>query len=289
MNDESTVLLVAVLSASFVGSLHCVGMCGPLALWAAGSERKANRLQRSTAATMYHLGRLLSYAAVGAIAGGLGSIVDQSGQLIGIQLGAAKVAGVILFLAGIGILLRWLNSYTRVQFSSYLRGLRRNSRRRQKTNWYARLLSDWRPTLLELPLNTRGFFTGLLTAFLPCGWLYVFAVVASGSGNSTFGALTMIAFWLGSVPALVAVVATLHTFTNRLRTAAPVLIAASLLWAGGLLFAGRGFANIDSLDNVISTESREALEDSQDSAGLKAIQSDSLPCCAHKAAGEQQP
>ena len=51
----------------------------------------------------------------------------------------------------------------------------------------------------------RALSTGLLTAFLPCGWLYLFALKAAGTGSPLQGALFMIAFWLGSVPALVLV------------------------------------------------------------------------------------
>ena len=48
----------------------------------------------------------------------------------------------------------------------------------------------------------RSLGIGLLTAFLPCGWLYLFAAYAAGTGSPARGAMVMAAFWLGGVPAL---------------------------------------------------------------------------------------
>ena len=67
--------------------------------------------------------------------------------------------------------------------------------------------------------------TGLLTALLPCGWLYLFALFAAGTGSWLSGSVVMIAFWLGSVPALVAVVMSTKLLTGRLRQFVPVAVA----------------------------------------------------------------
>ena len=72
---------------------------------------------------------------------------------------------------------------------------------------------------LRLTPLPRALSTGLLTAFLPCGWLYLFALKAAETGSPLRGALFMIAFWLGSVPALVLVGAGVQTLARLLGTA----------------------------------------------------------------------
>ena len=64
------------------------------------------------------------------------------------------------------------------------------------------ILAGQRADFALTPLP-RALCVGLLTAFLPCGWLYLFASYAAGTGSPFWGAAFMAAFWLGSVPALV--------------------------------------------------------------------------------------
>ena len=69
-------LISAVVTASLLGSMHCVGMCGPLAIWASGAGEGRRGRQLAVATTLYHLGRLMTYALAGLIAGGAGQLVD---------------------------------------------------------------------------------------------------------------------------------------------------------------------------------------------------------------------
>ncbi len=69
-------LIGTVFIASLFGSLHCVGMCGPLAMLASSSVHPLHRRQRSVylpAVVAYHLSRVISYALIGAVAGLLGA------------------------------------------------------------------------------------------------------------------------------------------------------------------------------------------------------------------------
>ena len=85
-----TPLLSAILIASLAGSLHCVAMCGPLVGLHGGS--RTLRL-----ALVHALGRLTTYALLGALAGVVGHAVDLAGDLRAVQRGAAVVAaGVII-------------------------------------------------------------------------------------------------------------------------------------------------------------------------------------------------
>ena len=94
-------LLSAVISASLMGSLHCVGMCGPLALWAAGADRSSAGRAMITPSLLYHLGRLLTYGLAGAAAGFFGQLLDWSGQAMGLQLVAARLAGGLMISCGL--------------------------------------------------------------------------------------------------------------------------------------------------------------------------------------------
>ena len=82
-------LLFGVLVASLVGSVHCAAMCGAfVCLYARGSIAA-----RASGHVAYNAGRLVSYVALGLVAGALGARVDRLGALVDVQRAAAIVAG----------------------------------------------------------------------------------------------------------------------------------------------------------------------------------------------------
>ena len=101
-----TALWATILVSSLAGSLHCVAMCGPLV----GLHGGARSLRL---ALVHALGRLTTYAALGALAGLLGGAVDTAGHLAAIQHGAAIAAGVVIVgwgLRTIAIARGWLTT-----------------------------------------------------------------------------------------------------------------------------------------------------------------------------------
>ncbi|MBW7906698.1 MAG: sulfite exporter TauE/SafE family protein [Phycisphaerae bacterium] len=196
-------LLGTVLLASLAGSLHCVGMCGPLAVlatsrWARGGNPApcaptrplpvVARLGALQAA--YHGGRLSAYALLGALAGGLGQALDLAGGALGAQRAAAWLAGATMIVIGLAALAREA-------------GLRLGAPRAPAT--VLRLLSAGHAAVAGLNPPLRAVLVGLLSALLPCGWLYAFVIVSAGTGHAWTGAIVMAAFWLGTVPALAGV------------------------------------------------------------------------------------
>ena len=253
------VLTTAVLTASLLGSMHCVGMCGPLAIWASGAAEQQSRAKTWLAGGLYHFGRLVTYLMMGLLAGFLGELVDFSGEAIGIQVAAARVVGaamVILGAARLWAIAPWRTVKSKELIPSKIGGL----------------LVRLRPYIFRLPLTGRAFVTGLLTTFLPCGWLYLFALFAAGTGSMVLGPLVMAAFWLGTVPALVALVAGTRLLSAKFNVVIPVAASLLLVVAGCYTAAGRGFADIESLSAL-----RNAVESS--GSDLSGVADAPLPCC----------
>lgn len=113
------ILVSAIVTASLSGSMHCVGMCGPLAIWASRASDRISTNQMTLATTLYHLGRLLTYALAGMLAGaGFGQLVDMGGQALGVQLFATHIVGGLMTVFGLLQLLKlagqWRVSQTRI-------------------------------------------------------------------------------------------------------------------------------------------------------------------------------
>lgn len=219
---DTLALLGAVLVASLVGSLHCAGMCGVFVAMAVGAGQGASRTRLQA---LYHGGRLVGYSALGAAAGALGQAVDLGASAVGLHHGAAALAaGTIILIAALSIAkeLGWRLPRVRIPVAQRL--FAGGARRAQR-----------------LSVPGRALTIGLLTALLPCGWLYAFAIVAAGTASPGAGALVMAAFWIGTVPVLALVGVGAGSLRQRLgsraRIAAAVLVAA--LGAGVLL---RGYS-----------------------------------------------
>ena len=182
-------LLLAVFVASLVGSLHCVGMCGPFVAFYAGADGSGGA-RRLLSHAVYSGGRLVAYATLGVAAGGIGAALDLAGSLAGFQRVAAVVAGVVMVTWGVLALLQ-------------ARGARIFAQR-SKSALSARLSRGF-SVVGQQPPVVRATAVGLLSGLLPCGWLWAFLVTAAGTGTPLGGASVMAAFWLGTVPALLAV------------------------------------------------------------------------------------
>ncbi|EMI58372.1 sulfite exporter TauE/SafE family protein [Rhodopirellula sallentina] len=231
------ILITAVVTASLMGSMHCVGMCGPLAIWASGAGERASRMQIVSSTSLYHIGRLITYTIAGLIAGGIGSLVDVGGQTLGFQLAAARVAGSLMVLIGawkLGTMLFASKIAATGPTPSKIGGV----------------LVKLRPYIFSLPPSARALTVGMLTTLLPCGWLYLFALVAAGTGSVLMGGVTMAAFWVGTVPALTALIAGTQTLSHEFVRVVPVVTALLLIVTGGITASGRGFAKLSSLSDI---------------------------------------
>jgi sulfite exporter TauE/SafE len=213
---ESGLGLGAIFATGLLSSLHCVSMCGGLAL-AQGSRGLAAQKAKDAVipSLAYNAGRILSYTAIGAAVGAAGEVL---------RIGAAGRA-IILGFAGVFMLVMGLS----------LAGLLRLPRLRWKA--FQRLSERTSTSAARL----GPFAVGLANGFIPCGPLQAMQVFALGSGSAMAGALAMFAFSLGTTPLLFAFGLGGALVPHRYRTFA-VRAGAVLVMFLGVSTLGRAWA-----------------------------------------------
>ena len=172
--------LVAVFLIGLLGSAHCVGMCGGFVLAIAQGQGGARSAQVSQ--ILYFLGKTLTYALFGAVAGGVGQVIGA--VFSGMQNVLSIVLGV--FLVGIGL------------------GLLGVLRRFEGPRFMARLsrLPAVLGRLLKRRTHAATFGLGMVNGLLPCGLVYGVLALAAATGSPLRGALTMAVFGVATIPAL---------------------------------------------------------------------------------------
>lgn len=161
-----------------VGSLHCLGMCGPLLLAVPGGAGTSARFL--TGRLIYHLGRISVYALLGAVFG----LVGQTFALAGWQRWVSIIAGSVIL---IGLL---ASTRFAVQAPAF--------------KFVQRLKSHFASLLARRDLSSQ-FFMGALNGLLPCGLVYVACAGAVATGHILSGIGFMAAFGLGTLPMLLSV------------------------------------------------------------------------------------
>jgi uncharacterized protein len=212
--------IIAIFLASLAGSPHCAAMCGPFVAFAAAAPTDRPRWMVAGA---YHGGRLVSYVALGFLAGALGAGVEGIGALAGVSRMAAIVAGALMVAWGVDTILA-------------LRGRRSLL---HAPAMFRRALGSVTGSLAGLPAPTRAAVLGVATALLPCGWLYAFVAAAGGTGSPTSAALVMLFFWTGTLPLMAALGMGLQRMAGPSRRALPMVTASVVVAIGLLTIAGR--------------------------------------------------
>lgn len=258
MNDGVLILplLATVLIASLLGSGHCVGMCGAFVTLVVAGDGGPSRQRLAVA---YHLGRLASYAALGAIAGLLGGAFDIGGAAFGIQRSAIMLAGAMMVLIAAIMLLRAAG--VRLPHIRLPAAPRRVLAALHRIAW----------TMRPLP---RSAMIGVLTPLLPCGWLYAFVITAAGTAHPILGGLVMACFWIGTVPALAVLGLGVQWLAGPLRRHVP-LATAFLLGAVGLWML-LGPATLPALANVAADR---PLTTEAALVHVRELDQSTLPCC----------
>ncbi len=167
---------VPAFAAGALTSLHCVGMCGPLA--SAFTPACKGYAAVSETLLSYHAARVVAYTMIGALAGWVGSA-----PFAALAASPAHYFPWALFffmlILGLGL-----------------------DQRLPKPRWAGELFFRISSRLKSLPALASGITMGLLTPFLPCGPLYLIFGVALLAGSAPKGAEFALAFGMGTVPLL---------------------------------------------------------------------------------------
>lgn len=225
---------VACLTASLVGSLHCAGMCGPLALVAVGAGPGSRPGAVLRAQFAYNGARGAGYVIIGAVLGLVGELANLAGTLAGLAPVAAGLAGVTLIVTGVLLVAKSLGLAPRRRGAAVDPGP------------VQRALRAVRARALRMPPTSRALALGATTALLPCGWLYAFFVAAAGTGSALGGALVMGSFWLGTVPVLATLGFGVEGLRRRFGPTLQLAASLALIAAGSWTLLGR--TQLDALD-----------------------------------------
>lgn len=262
---EVGALIAAVFLASVLGSLHCAGMCGPFLLFAVAAHGESKPRSAVMIHAAYHGGRLLSYAALGIIAGFLGQALDFGGSFVGVQRTAAVIAGSLMVTFGLVAALQAMGkSAPSLHGPAWVR-----TRLANVVKHGHRLAFDLEPA-------QRALVVGLLTTLLPCGWLYAFAITAAGTGSPGWGGITMAVFWAGTLPVMVSLGAGLAAVSGPVRRFIPVVSCVVVVGVGVATIIGRVQLPVmtrESLGIVLPAGMSEA------AGAIREVQPHALPCC----------
>ncbi len=206
------------LFIGLVGSLHCIGMCGPIAIaLPLGSK---TWWHRSLGALVYNVGRIITYALLGALFGLLGQGIEMAGlqRWASIFIGIAMVLSVLFPVLFKG----------KVKLEQFLFG------------YAGKMISKFRKlfTISSLP---SLFLIGLLNGLLPCGLVYVAIAGALNTNDVVNGILFMVLFGLGTLPVMFAIPLLGNLIGSGIRKRYKHVLS-TIVVTIGVLFILRGLA-----------------------------------------------
>jgi len=176
-------MLYTALIFGLISSLHCIGMCGPIAMML--PVDRSNPTKKVTQIITYHLGRLTSYASIGFVFG----LVGKGFFMAGFQQKLSVFIGLFM----IFVIVIPERKFAEYNFSKPVYG------------WISKMKQ-----ILGSQFKNRSykslFIIGLLNGLLPCGMVYVALFGAIAMQSTSLGILYMILFGLGTVPLMSSVV-----------------------------------------------------------------------------------
>jgi sulfite exporter TauE/SafE len=209
-------MLFSALLFGLISSLHCIGMCGPIAMMLPVSRDNATK--KAIQILLYHLGRLTTYASLGFLFGLLGKGLYLAGfqQKISILVGLLMVAMAIIP----------EKVFAKYNFSRPV----------------YRLISKVKTNLgsqFKRKSPDALFTIGLLNGLLPCGLVYAALFGAIAMQNVGFSIMYMLLFGIGTIPLMSAVVYVSNVLSNPFRNKFQKIIPLVTVVIG-ILFVMRG-------------------------------------------------
>ncbi|WP_347331267.1 sulfite exporter TauE/SafE family protein [Marinimicrobium locisalis] len=212
MTHELSGAWLAALTLGLFSGAHCIGMCGGIMGALSVAIPAEARGRRWLLLLGYNLGRVSSYTLLGTLAGGLAGEFSPLAPVLRLIAGLLLVA-MGLYLANWWRGLVWLEKGGRV-FWRYLQPLGRH--------------------LMPVTRLPQALMLGALWGWLPCGLVYTALAYALAQGGALAGGGVMLAFGLGTLPAVLAAGAAAHTLTRYLQKPSLRRLLALLIIGFGL-------------------------------------------------------
>ncbi len=183
----------------FLGSGHCLGMCGGIvtALSLSGRGQKGGPLFH----LFYNSGRLLTYGLIGLLVGWLGSLMAYTKAFEGGSLWLLVASDLFIILIGLGT----------------AGAFRRFNIMQLEFRGPLKTMTGAVDVLRQLPKDFAALPLGLVFGFLPCGFLYAMAITAAQTASPVKASLVMIFFGLGTAPALLIFGSAAQWLSSRAR------------------------------------------------------------------------
>lgn len=195
-----------IFLGGLAGSVHCLGMCGPLIVLAESMRSKNWKVWSQIS---LHIGRLITYSVMGIIAGFFGAALKKTGVAVGIQGGASIVGGLLMIVFGLSMI-----GWIKIKLFDTAGSGKLNTFIANKIDYS----SFW-----------GGIVLGMYWGLLPCGlvWAYLLGA-ATAAGDPFGGMLTMATFGAGTVPALLilgGIVGLIgHKLKDRLNSISAIIV-----------------------------------------------------------------
>lgn len=225
-------IVIAAFVLGFLGSFHCIGMCGPIALTL--PVQHLNGFRKFAGILIYNSGRVFTYAFLGLLFGVIGMSFNLFGwqQILSILLGSLLV---LLFISSFFQKRIFNNQFIQKHWNKYI--------------------IRWLTPLFHKKNMGNLFLIGLLNGLLPCGLVYMAVAGALATGNIIYSSLFMAFFGLGTLPAMITMSFAGSfislTMRNRIRKSVPYIIGFM-----GILLILRGMnLNIPYLSPVMGMHS----------------------------------
>lgn len=161
------------------GSLHCIGMCAPLAFSLPSNQ---SRWGLFTEKFSYNIGRALSYSLLGLLVG----LIGKQLWIAGVQQSLSIISGVLILLAAV------LRLFPALKFAN---------------SWQSSMPGSLNKLIVKAIHHKSGHFViGILNGFLPCGLVYVALATAVNTNSALQSALFMFFFGLGTLPLMLSAI-----------------------------------------------------------------------------------
>lgn len=209
-------MLISALILGLISSMHCIGMCGPIAMMLPLDRR--NPARKAAQLLLYHSGRITAYASLGLVFG----LMGKGFYMAGLQQNLSIIAGVAMIIVAVVP----EKHFARYNFSKPV----------------YRVISKVKTSLgaqFRKQGNKAMFVTGVLNGYLPCGLVYAALFGAIAMQGISGGIVYMMLYGLGTIPMMSAVVYASGFIGSNMRNlmAKAVPYAAALI---GILFVVRG-------------------------------------------------